>query len=252
MSDSNGIVLWRGKSRLDGQPVVCIATGLVRDSVNPKTGPMVQVWILREDVHPSTALGSGADISVCGNCPLRPTKLPDDPRENRGCYAQMNGPNSVWTTYKAGGYPVWTKEHNALLRRAIRFGAYGDPAAVPYGVWKRLAALSTHHTGYTHQWRTCDQRLRALVMASADQHGDVDAANALGWRSFRVKTAQEPVRGDEIVCPAADEWKGRKLQCIDCGACHGCGNGKARNVVIDVHGTKAKLAAYSRSRISLL
>ena len=67
-----GVVLYRGPSLLDGKPIVCIATGLRSPSGNPKTGPMVQTWIMREDVAPHTAQKSGEDSSVCGDCALRP------------------------------------------------------------------------------------------------------------------------------------------------------------------------------------
>jgi hypothetical protein len=67
-----GIVLYRGPSRLDGAPIVCVATGFRSPSDNPKTGPMVQTWIMREDVAPHTAQKTGEDSSVCGDCPLRP------------------------------------------------------------------------------------------------------------------------------------------------------------------------------------
>jgi hypothetical protein len=70
--EHQGIVIWEGPSRLDGAPIVAIATGLARSSSNEKTGPMVQTWILRQDQAPHVAQRTGADESVCGNCPLRP------------------------------------------------------------------------------------------------------------------------------------------------------------------------------------
>jgi hypothetical protein len=49
---SNGIVIYRGPSILDGSPIVVIATGLGSGSSNRKTGALVQTWILRDDVSP--------------------------------------------------------------------------------------------------------------------------------------------------------------------------------------------------------
>ena len=72
LSLPKGVVLYRGPSKLDGEPIVCIATGLKAPSKNPKTGTMVQTWILREDVAPHKAQKTGEDSSVCGDCPLRP------------------------------------------------------------------------------------------------------------------------------------------------------------------------------------
>lgn len=40
-----GKIIWEGKSRFDGKPIVCIAT---ENSKNRKTGDMVQTWILSQ------------------------------------------------------------------------------------------------------------------------------------------------------------------------------------------------------------
>ena len=85
---ANGVVLYRGPSRLDGAPIVVVATGLQRPSENEKTGPMVQTWILRSDEHPVSAVHSGADASICGDCPLRP--LNAKPGEDKTQYARKN------------------------------------------------------------------------------------------------------------------------------------------------------------------
>ena len=71
-------VFWRGPSAIDGAPVVAIASGLSPvpsdQSDNDKTGPMVQTWILREDMAPIMAL-RGADRSICGDCVHRPVNF---------------------------------------------------------------------------------------------------------------------------------------------------------------------------------
>jgi hypothetical protein len=43
-----GVVLYEGPSELDGKPIVVVATF---NSVNDKTGNMVQTWIIRSDMH---------------------------------------------------------------------------------------------------------------------------------------------------------------------------------------------------------
>ena len=68
---ANGYVLYRGPSKIDGKPIVMIATGFKTGSGNVKTGAMIQTWILREDVEPHTAQKTGDDESICGNCPHR-------------------------------------------------------------------------------------------------------------------------------------------------------------------------------------
>lgn len=47
---AQGYVVWRGNSPEDGAPLVAIATGFQDPSENPKTGPMVQVYLVREDI----------------------------------------------------------------------------------------------------------------------------------------------------------------------------------------------------------
>ena len=70
---------WRGPSPVDGAPIALILTGLSpldsEQSVNRKTGPMVQTYIVRRDMAPVMAMMSGADRSVCGDCPLRPATV---------------------------------------------------------------------------------------------------------------------------------------------------------------------------------
>ena len=63
-----GIVLWEGKSLIDGERIMLIATGVYRKSKNSKTGDMIQTYIMRRDVHPMTARRMGDDFSVCGDC----------------------------------------------------------------------------------------------------------------------------------------------------------------------------------------
>lgn len=67
-----GLVLYEGKSMIDGKPIVAIANRITDVSDNTKTGAMVQTWIMRSDVNPVDALKSGEDESVCGDCKHRP------------------------------------------------------------------------------------------------------------------------------------------------------------------------------------
>ena len=92
----SGAVIYNGPSVIDGSPIVVVLTGIRGSSSNPKTGRMVQSWILREDMHPVEALKTGADASICGQCPHRP-----DADGRRSCYVNPMGPASVWRTYRA-------------------------------------------------------------------------------------------------------------------------------------------------------
>jgi hypothetical protein len=86
--EMNGLVLYRGPSMIDGQPIVCIATGLATKSTNEKTGDLIQTWILRDDIAPIDAANTGADVSICGDCPHRGQVI-DGKNVNRTCYVTL-------------------------------------------------------------------------------------------------------------------------------------------------------------------
>ena len=67
------VEIWRGPSPWDGSPIVLLVTGLQRPSENTKTGPMVQTYILRQDMRPIEAVTTGADAATCGSCRFRPS-----------------------------------------------------------------------------------------------------------------------------------------------------------------------------------
>src|SRR5262245_24533883 len=137
-TNQNGAILYQGPSRLNGEPIVVIATGLVHPSINRKTGPMVQTWILRSDTHPVEAVHSGDDSAICGDCPLRPLNA----RGTGGpmCYVRKEtGPGAIYRAYQAGSYPrISARAIRQLATSPIRFGAYGDPGAAPLEIWRTL------------------------------------------------------------------------------------------------------------------
>lgn len=231
---ANGVILYEGNSLLDGAPIVVIATGVARPSANRKTGDMIQTWVLRADVAPVDALASGDDVSVCGDCPHRPHA-----RRNGStmapCYVEVGrAPSAVYRAYKLGRYP--RARGDEFVGRRLRIGAYGDPAAVPYSVWEHALQGTVSHTGYTHQWGNCDPRLARVCMASVDTTGEGITARSRGWRTFRVRLADEPAekRTWEVVCPASDE-AGKKLTCAQCNACSGNATGRRGSIVIIEH-----------------
>ena len=146
-----GLVLYEGPSRLDGGPIVAVATGLRRPSANGKTGNMVQTWILRADVNPLAAVHSGADASVCGDCPLRGVLEPlpkgkhGTVNRRRACYVAVHqAPLAVFRAYEHGAYePFDPREHLQLFKgRRLRLGSYGDPVAAPHHVWASLCRVA--------------------------------------------------------------------------------------------------------------
>lgn len=234
LKGATGVILYEGPSRLDGQPIVVIATGL-KKSRNVKTGAMIQTYIIRSDIHPIEAVKTGADESICGDCPHRG----DGTGKGRSCYVTLaHGPRSVFDAYKRGIYPKLDSFSAARLfaGKMIRLGTYGDPAAAPYAMWKVITSQAAGWTGYTHQWRAIPSQWAELVMASADSEADMNGAHTLGYRTFRVTA--EPfanVKGKEAVCPASEE-KGKVAQCITCKACMGT-SGKAKaSIQIAAHG----------------
>jgi len=236
MPKQNGIVLYRGPSQLDGAPIVAILTGLAGASANEKTGAMLQTWIMREDVEPHKALKTGEDASVCGDCKHRPAN-------GGACYVTVfQAPLSVYRAFHRGAYgsQIAPADAAALVAgRALRVGSYGDPAAVPAHIWQDLVDVAATHTGYTHQWhKPAGAGLRGLVMASADSADEMASARAAGWRTFRVRCADEPLQALESVCPASEE-AGYKTNCATCGACSGA-DGRRGSIAIVVHGAKAR------------
>lgn len=242
MSRPNGVVLYEGPSQIDGAPIVMIATGLVGGSGNAKTGAgLIQTWILRADVSPTAAVNSGADASICGNCPHRGT-IEDGRNVGRSCYVTVfQAPLSVWNAYKRGSYPK--AQGGEFQGRGVRLGSYGDPAAVPFHVWQAALAGASYWTGYTHQWARFPE-FAAYCMASADSLADRAAAKLLGFRTFRV-TADRTLadrQAREIVCPASAE-AGFKTTCDACRACGGLTAKAKADVVIAVHGAASKVKA---------
>lgn len=236
-------IIYQGPSLIDGEPIVVIATYSDR---NTKTGAMVQTYILRSDIDPREANKSGADYSICGNCPHKGTPTSDPASKlakGRACYVVIGqGPTIVYKSFLRGVYPDMTGHKNTAelgRGRMVRLGTYGDPAAVPGYIWDSLLSESAGHTAYTHQSGVKTAQARPdIMMISADTEAQARAAWDKGARTFRIVASQnEIIKGMEIACPAQT----RSIQCQACGLCMGASN--AKSIAVIKHGAGAKYIA---------
>ena len=221
------MIIFEGKSRLTGEPVAVIATGVVNPSRNPKTGPVIQTYILGAETHPVEALRSGADAAICGDCRFRPSI-------EGGCYVSVAfAPARIWRTYKAGGYER-ARPADVGRGRMVRIGSYGDPGAIPTRVWRELISESIGHTGYSHLWRRRPS-LRGICMASCDDLADLADAQRRGWRAYVVLPKGADLPRGAARCPASAE-AGHATQCVHCMACDGAqAKRHHRSIAIEVH-----------------
>lgn len=243
-----GMIIYRGPSLLDsvasrtgttieaGTPIVVLAT-FGGTTTNVKTGNEIQTYIIRADMKPSEAIAGGHDGAICGDCIHRSVASGG----SGTCYAHhvaRRAGNSTYRQYTAGrsqGLDV-----SPFRGRVLRLGSYGDPAAVPFSAWQPLLDVVAGWTGYTHQWRVCDQRLRDYCMASCDNEDDLVAADAAGWRGYVVHPVGTPkpspvlASGASIVpCPSP------RIKCESCLKCSGTGMGRRGHVSIQAHGACA-------------
>jgi hypothetical protein len=231
---ADNITFYRGTSVLTGDPIMACLTGLRAPSDNPKTGPMLQTWILRSDQSPTEAIKSGEDDAICGDCKLRGQGTAE-----RACYvAWYQAPASVWKAHRS--YVSMYPQNIDLSGKYVRLGSYGDPAALPFEIWRDLIITAAGYTGYTHQWRHCDPRFKQLLMASVDTDAEYAAATVAGWRTFHLRPHGSAPADDEIICPASKEG-GYRATCQECGLCSGQFN-PAKNIAIYPHGPRAKWA----------
>jgi len=222
----NGVI-YRGPSLIDGAPIVGVA---VYSGRNSKTGRVLQTYIIRADMNPLEASKTGADVSICGTCPLRGTPTDDPARKQaagRRCYVNLGqGPLSVFRALERGRYP--DVDPAAIgAGRMVRVGTYGDPAAIPGEVWDAMLSQATTWTAYTHQkpWRP------DIAMQSADTLDEAQAHWRAGRRTFRVLTGLADLDpANEALCPASKE-AGRRVQCAACKLCKGSARGKSIAIV---------------------
>lgn len=232
------MIIWEGPSQLDGSPIQVLATGVPKAgsrarSGNSKTGDMIQISIARADVLPTAALKLGLDGAQCGGCPFRSKPAGGD----GGCYTHKNlrrgfAQNGTFKAHRDSGSVPFDLER--FRGQLVRFGSYGDPAAVPFEVWEPIAEVAEGFTGYTHQWRTAHPNFAKICMASVDSIVEAAQAMAQGYRVFFVRSADEAKPKGMITCPASAE-AGKKIQCDECLMCGGTSADQPRSITIIRH-----------------
>ncbi len=165
--------------------------------------------------------------SICGDCKHIHFK---------SCYVNLaHGPSQVFKAFHRNRYVsvdlINLKEFD---NRSVRFGAYGDPAAVPIEIWKNIARTAKGYTGYTHQWENCDPEFKNYVMASVDTEKEYIKAVMMEWRTFRVRLNQDKM-DNEFMCPASNE-AGNHSNCEKCSTCSGLNGNSKCNITINAHG----------------
>lgn len=241
-------IAWKGPSLFDGAPIAVVVTNLgTTFSRNAKCGrSMAQATILRTDMHPQDAILTGKDFSICATCKHRgycATNSRGVVTTTRSCYVTLKSVFSIYHALKRGSYPRMDPgaisaqiRHRAVRRgtpNALRIGSYGDPAAVPTWVWNDLARDVKVVTGYSHEWKHCDQTLQSLMMASVDTPEEAREAQAMGWRTFRILTPDQRPAPTEIMCRSVRTG----ATCQSCGLCAGTAL-KAKHVAMPLHGSK--------------
>ena len=230
------VELWRGASRLNGEPIVVLAACLrarTGDDANNKTGDMVQVYILPQSEDPTAATKSGKDVSVCGSCVHRPAAESG----MRDCYVNTSwAPRNLWLSWRSGAVPF--APVGVLDGAPVRFGAWGDPAAVPLEVWAPLVEGSITYTGYTQEWPALDVTVWGWLMASVIGEDEQLAARDQGWRTFRTAYDGDPDPGameGERECLAT----AKGIPCVGCGGCGGLDQPLRSSYALRVHGMRA-------------
>ena len=242
----NGMVIYNGPSALEPDVnIVVIMTGLEHGTSNKKTGDMVQAWILREDMKPSEASATGQDVAICGDCPHRRS-------QGGGCYVDPSkAPLSIWKAYKKGNYPTVTPKDAAVLLAGmwVRFGAYGDPSAVPIKVWDPIVLTAKKRSGYTRQWKRFDVKQWGFLMASTMTEEETTEAQAMGWRTFRIRSEDADLMANEIDCPSAKDDSLMPITCAACNLCEGRDFEKkriAKSITVEIHGFKAYIKRFEK------
>jgi hypothetical protein len=229
----NGIVIYQGPSLLNGEPIIAILTGFLQPSANTKTGPMIQAWVLPQEL-PSAAIKNKRDHSVCGDCPLK----------GNICYVNPITLNNVYRAWQKNLYDENSEaiqkaiQHIKLHRLKVRITAYGEAPAAPYEIWEPFLV---NYTGYTHQWNNpkTDPRWKGKLQASVHSLPEAEKAWQQGWSTFRITMPYEEATKEETLCTFVTQG----IRCETCGLCKG-----KVNITDPIHGLAHKQNSFKKMR----
>ncbi len=235
---SNGCILWEGISQIGRNKIVVILTGIRYPSNNLKTGVMSQMHIMNQTIHPvATRHNAGYRQSICGGCKFGAANV---------CYVEWwREIANIWKTYRAGRYPSLTAATRYLISNPnlpIRWGASGDPGAIPPEPCQDIRTIQPEGNGYTHQWRTRPD-LKAFCMASVDNIDEARQAQSLGWRTYRVIMPGGELLPSEIMCPTPS------VQCNRCLLCGGVEGRGGKSIASVRHGSPGKVRKFDAGRM---
>ena len=238
-------VVWRGISRLDGKtPIKLVASCVNHASQNSKTGDMIQVAIMRDDVSPFDAWTRGLDGAVCPEACVHRSRL----RGGQGtCYVNKARLGHAW---RASSGPALTMAQirERFSGAMIRGGMEGDGSAIPLEIWQAIFSVARGFTGYTAEWRSLSPDWALYFMASCDSVEDAERAQAAGWRPFLTSYSQKQDTAASQLgmkqCPATRETK-LPVTCVTCRGCNGLSQGAKRSGYwVPIHGAEgSKLRA---------
>lgn len=217
---------------LNGKRVMVKFTALKNKTVNSKTGDMIQSWMLPMDWVDTKRIDD--DTAVCGDCP-HSWRADDTCYLHKGmAFMGLLSTAKSWPqAYVTSG--ALRKDFISLFKdRLVRFGSFGEPVLMGKEVVSAICAVAKGWTGYTHQWAKPEyQWAKKYFMASADTDEQAQKAQAMGWRTFRVRQADQPINKGEANCPASKE-SGKKTTCASCRLCMGTSS-KAKSITIIKH-----------------
>ena len=259
---SGTVKVYSGPSLIDGRPVDLVVGSIEKASKNRKTGPMAQSATLPAE-HPASAIKTGDDVSVCGECAFRPLHARHcsscgytnevGHKKCRGCGAPIlacyvrtgHGPAAQWrATRDKTPDPEAAFARLRKANRPIRLGEWGNPSSVPLNLLQSLVEASNGHTAYEHQvltgqgeerrvrdesdpeWQRVDPYL-SLAMASVESPEQAEEMNRRGYRTYRVDPSDAPPLPFEIDCPHYSHG----VQCGACGLCDGTREGDKRKSI---------------------